>query len=135
MLFFATTRLPWYLFPEMYNLAFITNFLSGGDGIIILVIVLIIFGPKKLPELARGMGQAIREFQKAKDEVTRELTSVPEVVVQPAPGQQPRQAEVLPPAPAAVAPSPVAASPAAVAPAPAPQVVATVEETHPAGQV
>ena len=34
-------------------------------------IVTFLFGAKKLPELARGMGQAVREFSKAKDEVTR----------------------------------------------------------------
>jgi len=136
----------------MHNIAFITNFLSGGDGIIILVAVLIIFGPKKLPELARGMGQAIREFQKAKDEVTRELTTppAPDVTVQPAPGQQPRQpAELAAPAQPFVA-APVAPAPmAAVSVAPAPPVTRPVDEqlfsagdtfqrpvedTHPAGQ-
>lgn len=153
-LFFATAAQLWYLLRGMHNIAFITNFLSGGDGIIILVAVLIIFGPKKLPELARGMGQAIREFQKAKDEVTRELTTppAPDVTVQPAPGQQPRQpAELAAPA------QPVAAAPFVPAPvpvAPAPQVTRPVDEklfsagdtfqranparpvedTHPAGQ-
>ena len=34
-----------------------------------------LFGTKKLPELARGMGSAIKEFQKAKDEFTDELHS------------------------------------------------------------
>lgn len=32
------------------------------------VVVLVFFGPKKLPELARGLGQSLKEFQKAKDE-------------------------------------------------------------------
>ncbi len=36
--------------------------------IVILTIILVLFGAKRLPGLARGMGQAIREFQKAKDE-------------------------------------------------------------------
>jgi sec-independent protein translocase protein TatA len=38
-----------------------------------LLIVLVLFGAKKLPELARGMGQAVKEFQKAKDEFNDEL--------------------------------------------------------------
>lgn len=42
--------------------------LGGPDVLIILVIVLFIFGGKKLPELARGLGQAMREFTKAKDQ-------------------------------------------------------------------
>lgn len=36
--------------------------------IIILIIVLVLFGAKKLPELARGLGQGIREFKKATNE-------------------------------------------------------------------
>ncbi len=47
--------------------------LAGPDLIIILLIILVLFGAKKLPELARGMGQAIKEFQKAKDEFGDEL--------------------------------------------------------------
>ena len=42
--------------------------LGGPDLLVILVIVLFIFGGKKLPELARGLGQAMREFTKAKDQ-------------------------------------------------------------------
>jgi len=49
--------------------------LGGPDLIIILLIVLVLFGAKKLPELARGMGSAIKEFQKAKDEFSNEIHS------------------------------------------------------------
>ncbi len=56
----------------MILFASLTN-LAGPDLIIILVIVLVLFGAKKLPELARGMGQAVKEFQKAKDEFSDEL--------------------------------------------------------------
>src|SRR5438552_15303773 len=54
--------------------AFLGN-LGGPDLIIVLLIILVLFGAKKLPELARGMGSAIKEFQKAKDECTDELHS------------------------------------------------------------
>ena len=47
--------------------------LAGPDLIIILLIIHVLFGAKKLPELARGMGQAVKEFQKAKDEFSDEL--------------------------------------------------------------
>jgi sec-independent protein translocase protein TatA len=47
--------------------------LAGPDLIVILLIILVLFGAKKLPELARGMGSAIKEFQKAKDEFSDEL--------------------------------------------------------------
>jgi sec-independent protein translocase protein TatA len=49
------------------NIASLFN-LAGPDVIIIIGIVALLFGAKKLPELARGVGQAAREFVKAKDE-------------------------------------------------------------------
>ena len=42
--------------------------LGGPDTLIIAAVVMFLFGAKKLPELARGMGQAVKEFTKAKDE-------------------------------------------------------------------
>jgi sec-independent protein translocase protein TatA len=57
----------------MNSLASFFN-LAGPDLIIILVIVLLLFGAKKLPELARGLGQAVKEFSKAKDDFEREVT-------------------------------------------------------------
>jgi sec-independent protein translocase protein TatA len=48
---------------------------GGQEVLFILLIVLLLFGAKKLPELARGMGSAIKEFQKAKDEFSDELHS------------------------------------------------------------
>jgi sec-independent protein translocase protein TatA len=47
--------------------------LMGPDMMVILLIVLLLFGAKKLPELARGMGRAVKEFSAARDEVEREL--------------------------------------------------------------
>src|SRR5260370_38106813 len=48
--------------------------LMGPDMMVILLIVLLLFGAKKLPELARGMGRAVKEFSAARDEVERELS-------------------------------------------------------------
>ena len=47
--------------------------LMGPDMMVILLIVLLLFGAKKLPELARGMGKAVKEFSAARDEIEREL--------------------------------------------------------------
>jgi sec-independent protein translocase protein TatA len=47
--------------------------LGGGEVILILAVVLLLFGAKKLPELARGLGQGIKEFKKATREVTDEV--------------------------------------------------------------
>ena len=46
---------------------------GGGEWIIILVVALLLFGGKKIPELMRGLGKGIREFNDAKSSVTREL--------------------------------------------------------------
>ena len=48
--------------------------LMGPDMMVILLIVLLLFGEKKLPELARGMGRAVKEFSAARDEIESELT-------------------------------------------------------------
>ena len=47
--------------------------LGGGEIILILAIVLILFGAKKLPELARGLGQGIKEFKNATDNASTHM--------------------------------------------------------------
>lgn len=53
----------------------LTEFLNmgGGEIMLILAVVLLLFGGKKLPELARGLGKGIREFKDASDGVKREI--------------------------------------------------------------
>jgi sec-independent protein translocase protein TatA len=46
---------------------------SGGHLILIALVVLLLFGGKKIPELMRGLGRGIREFKDAKDNVQKEL--------------------------------------------------------------
>jgi len=41
--------------------------------ILILLVILVLFGSKKIPEFARGLGQGIKEFKKASREVTDEI--------------------------------------------------------------
>lgn len=47
--------------------------LGGWEIVLILAVVLILFGAKKLPELAKGLGQGIKEFKKATTEVSNEI--------------------------------------------------------------
>ena len=47
--------------------------LGGGELLLLFVLALIFIGPKKLPELAHGLGKGIREFQKAKDGLLDEV--------------------------------------------------------------
>lgn len=57
----------------------------------ILVIVLVLFGAKKIPELAKGLGQGIKEFKKASSDLQDELhRSIEEQPKPPAP-RQPEQ--------------------------------------------
>ena len=51
--------------------------------LIILAVVLILFGAKKLPELAKGLGTGIKEFKKATREVTDEIQNAAEDKPQP----------------------------------------------------
>ena len=59
--------------------------LSGGELVLVLVVVLVLFGAKRIPEFAKGLGKGINEFKKASREVTDEIQ---------------RAGEELPPAPA-----------------------------------
>ena len=63
------------------------------EAVAILVVVLVLFGAKKLPELARGLGQGIKEFKKATREVTDDLNRA----IEEEPPPPPRQ--VTPPRP------------------------------------
>lgn len=47
--------------------------LSGNEMIVVLVIVLLLFGGKKIPELMRGLGRGVREFNDAKNNVSSEI--------------------------------------------------------------
>jgi sec-independent protein translocase protein TatA len=53
--------------------------------VIVLAIVLIIFGPGKLPELGSALGRGIREFQRASDAVTRPAAETEPEADAPAP--------------------------------------------------
>jgi len=48
-------------------------FISGGEVFIILIVVLVLFGAKKIPELAKGLGKGMREFKKATDDIKKEI--------------------------------------------------------------
>jgi sec-independent protein translocase protein TatA len=50
-------------------------FVGGWQVILILAIVLIFFGARKLPELAKGLGQGIKEFKKASREIIEDNKS------------------------------------------------------------
>jgi sec-independent protein translocase protein TatA len=47
--------------------------LGGPEIVIILVVALLLFGPRRLPEMGRSIGQAIREFQKGAKNIREEF--------------------------------------------------------------
>ena len=47
--------------------------LGGGEIFIVLLIILLLFGSKKIPELARGLGKGIRYFKDATNEIQNEI--------------------------------------------------------------
>ncbi len=85
--------------------------------IIIFLVILLIFGAKRIPEIARGLGKGIREFKSATSEITKELTVEEKPTIQP-----PRQSTPVsyqPPVQQEQAP-PVQQAPPQQAPAPSP---------------
>jgi sec-independent protein translocase protein TatA len=54
------------------NTLFLINFL-GPEMILIFFVILLLFGGKKIPELMRGMGKGVREFNDARDSVAKEF--------------------------------------------------------------
>lgn len=54
------------------------NFLNigGPEIIVILIIVLVLFGGKKIPELMKGLGKGVKEYKKAVNDVESEMKSI-----------------------------------------------------------
>ena len=69
---------------------FFAGFLGGWEVLLIAGVVLVLFGAKKIPELAKGLGTGIKEFKKATREVNDDL--------QQAMHEDPPPARKLPPA-------------------------------------
>lgn len=78
-LFFAALLLAAVGVGWCLELKFIMNVmlaafgLGGWEVLLIFAVVLVLFGAKKLPELAKGLGNGIKEFKKATREVTDEI--------------------------------------------------------------
>lgn len=55
------------------NAIFLLSMPGGSEWILIILVVLLMFGGKKIPELMRGVGRGIREFNDAKTNVRSEI--------------------------------------------------------------
>lgn len=61
---------------------FILSFVGGlgvGELILIFSILIILFGAKKIPELARGLGKGIREFKDAAKDISKEVEDIDKI--------------------------------------------------------
>jgi sec-independent protein translocase protein TatA len=82
---------------------------TPGHIILVLIGALVIFGPKRLPDIGKSLGKGIREFKGALNHLTDDEPE-PSSTPAPAPPPPPAQAVVAPPvdvAPAPVVPAPV----------------------------
>jgi sec-independent protein translocase protein TatA len=59
------------------NAMFALMGLGGWEMVIVVIAILLLFGAKKIPELAKGLGTGIKEFKKATREVTDEIQNAP----------------------------------------------------------
>ncbi len=53
-------------------------FISGGEIFVILVIVLMLFGADKIPDIARGLGKGMRQLKDATNDIKREINTTVE---------------------------------------------------------
>jgi sec-independent protein translocase protein TatA len=58
---------------SILNPVFLLSMPGGSEWILIILVVLLLFGGKKIPELMRGLGRGIREFNDAKSNVKNEI--------------------------------------------------------------
>jgi sec-independent protein translocase protein TatA len=47
--------------------------IGGFEWVLIILVILLFFGAKRIPELARGLGRGIQEFRKASDDIKKEI--------------------------------------------------------------
>jgi sec-independent protein translocase protein TatA len=68
--------------------------LGGTEILLVFVVILLVFGPSQIPKMARGLGQAMREFRKAQREIGEELKS--DEAMKPEPPSAPKPPENRP---------------------------------------
>lgn len=49
---------------------------GGGELVLIFLVILLLFGPKKIPEFAQQVGRGIRQFRKAQDDLTQQIRDI-----------------------------------------------------------
>ncbi len=60
-----------------YNLLFFGN-IGGPEILMIVLVVLLFFGGKKIPELMKGLGKGVKSFKDGMNDIEKDINSVPE---------------------------------------------------------
>lgn len=61
---------------------------QGGEMVLIFIVILLLFGAKKLPQLARGVGKSMGEFKRARSEFEHEITRAEEEEMEKKPSKK-----------------------------------------------
>lgn len=76
----------------MTTMALIPGMQGGPEVLLILFVILLLFGAKKLPELSRSLGKSLGEFKKGKEDLEREIHEAQEDIVEPKTKPEPEPA-------------------------------------------
>lgn len=60
----------------MINNTILLGMLGGNEVIIVLAVILLLFGGRKIPELMRGLGKGMKEFKNATNDIKEEITDI-----------------------------------------------------------
>ena len=63
---------------HLYNLAFVSGAPGAGELIVLFIIILLLFGPKKLPTIARSVGKTLDELRKASNDFKDQIMKIDE---------------------------------------------------------
>lgn len=66
----------------MHNLLFLQN-LGAGEIIIIALVILLLFGGKKIPELMKGLGKGVKSFKEGMDDVEKQIEGIDDQIQKP----------------------------------------------------
>ncbi|NQW30933.1 MAG: twin-arginine translocase TatA/TatE family subunit [Ignavibacteria bacterium] len=56
---------------------------GGGELVLIILVILLLFGPKKIPELSRQVGKGLRHFRKAQEDLTQQIRDISAEAAEP----------------------------------------------------
>ncbi|RXQ88137.1 twin-arginine translocase TatA/TatE family subunit [Ancylomarina salipaludis] len=55
-------------------------FISGPEIFVVILVIVMLFGAKKIPELAQGLGKGMKEFKKATEDIKKEIKDESDII-------------------------------------------------------